>query len=210
MVQESMMMAQNMLETSTWGKSKVTVKSLMEQETVRKSGSKETGISMFVKVSDNSCFVMETLSKENLSHISPTELAKFSIQKEVRSQAILRKVYLTELENLKQMKDLVMQETLLMVRNKDQVSSTLSMASIPWRVNSRMEKPSYRQVICYSRLFHHSQRIMKKLSLTQKQRKTLKTKAKRNSQKRKRNFMGVKRSTLNTNLMLSLKSSNFT
>jgi hypothetical protein len=50
---------------------------------------------------------------------------------------------------------------------------------------------------------------MKKSSLTQKQRKTLKTKAKRNFLKRKRNFMGAKRSTLNTNLMLSLKSSKF-
>ena len=209
MVQESMMTAQNMLETSTWGKSKATVKSLMEQETVRKSGTKETGISMFVKVSVNSCFAMETLSKENSSHISPTELVKFFIQKEVHSQVTSRRVCLTESENLKPMKDLVMQETLLTVRNKDQVSSTLSMASILWRVNSRTEKLSCRQMICYSRLFRHSQRIMKKSSLTQKQRKTLRTKAKRNSLKRKRKFMGAKRSTLNTNLMLSLKSSKF-
>ena len=87
MVQESMTMAQNTLGTSTWEKSKAMVRSLMELETVRKSGTKETGISMFVKVSDNLCFAMETSSKESSSHISPTEPAKFFTQKEVRSLA---------------------------------------------------------------------------------------------------------------------------
>ena len=87
MVQESMMMAQSTLETSTWEKSKATVKSLMELETVRKSGTKETGTSMSVKVSDNSCFAMETSSKESSSLISQMDPAKFFTQKEVRSQA---------------------------------------------------------------------------------------------------------------------------
>ena len=71
-------MVLNMLVNSIWERSKVTVKSHTEKEIDVKSGIKETGLSMFVQDSVNSCLETEDLLKESLLKTNQMVTFKFN------------------------------------------------------------------------------------------------------------------------------------